>query len=441
MIRTKCSSSRRISRNSIRSVHSRFCFKPSLFQILLFVQRIPFGFPRDFRQEVRPSPPHAAFSLSERSNQSVHRLLPPFQILSFHINHRTEFHINHRAEFHSELLSVIRPGFLPWVHIARNSLLAESRVSSELAGLHSIHQHRSAVRFLPPHRLRALRHLPVARFLARSVLERRISQRHRLAFAELGGDASEPTGRDGVERGVGDRFGVFAGVNQAGDLAALRVDRVGMEGDDREARSARSRLAASLVRLALPEPVPRTHLELLPVDADANAGGGGAGESLFARGMRRAAQCDDRLADLHGVFGFNGARLCVLVSLWLAIHCREELKQIVEQQTQDLFRFLLQCLEKMTVDGPNAHLVVAFASFVLSSAYSSLTKQYSIQTTSYPSELEVRTQSARRSAAVLLFASHAVGYERTRHPIHAHTIDPVDSLVDARPSYRLLFFF
>ena len=55
--------------------------------------------------------------------------------------------------------------------------------------------------------------------------------------------------------------------------------------------------------------------------------------------------------------------------------------------------------------------------------------------------MEVRTQSARRSAAVLLFASHAVGYERTRHPIHAHTIDPVDSLVDARPSYRLLFFF
>ena len=100
MTRTKCSSSRRISRNSIRSVHSRFCFKPSLFQILLFVQRIPFGFPRDFRQEVRPSPPHAAFSLSERSNQSVHRLLPPFQILSFHINHRTEFHINHRTEFH-----------------------------------------------------------------------------------------------------------------------------------------------------------------------------------------------------------------------------------------------------------------------------------------------------------------------------------------------------
>lgn len=156
-----------------------------------------------------------------------------------------------------------------------------------------------------------------------------------------------------------------------------------MDGDERHARSTRFRLTASLVRLALPEAVPRTHSELLSVDADANAGGCGAGESLFARGLRRAAQYDDRFADSHSVFGSNGARLRVFVSLWLAIHCREELKQIVEQQTQDLFRFLLQCLEKMTASGPSAHLLIAFASFVLSSAYSSLTKQYSIQTTSY----------------------------------------------------------
>lgn len=64
----------------------------------------------------------------------------------------------------------------------------------------------------------------------------------------------------------------------------------------------------------------------------------------------------------------------------------------MEQQTQDLFRFLLQSLEKITASGPSAHLLIAFASFALSSAYSSLTEQYSIQTTSYASLAAVKSR-------------------------------------------------
>ena len=48
-------------------------------------------------------------------------------------------------------------------------------------------------------------------------------------------------------------------------------------------------------------------------------------------------------------------------------------------------------------------------------------------------------QRSRRFTAVLLFASHAVGHERTRHSIHAHTVDPIDSVVHARPPYLSLF--
>lgn len=64
------------------------------------------------------------------------------------------------------------------------------------------------------------------------------------------------------------------------------------------------------------------------------------------------------------------------------IFIRNELKSIVEKETQNLFHFLFQSIYQMQVSSTNSHLIIAYTSFMMETTFYSISSQYSIQESS-----------------------------------------------------------